>query len=89
MEPTPAPAPAKNSSLPMILAIVIAAILSLCCCLPGIFNIISPGVYHTTGILGENTTGTISPLYGLICIGAAIVPWIIPVVVIVVRRNKK
>jgi hypothetical protein len=89
MESTPAPAPAKNSSLPMILAIVVAAILSLCCCLPGIFNIVSPGVYETTGILGENTTGTISPLYGLVCIAAAVVPWIIPVVVIVVRRNKK
>jgi hypothetical protein len=88
MEPTPA-APAKRSSFPMIIAIIIAAILSLCCCIPGILNIVSPGVYETTGILGERSTGTISPLYGLLCIGAAIIPWIIPLAVIVVRRNKK
>ncbi len=88
MTQTPA-APAKNSSLPMILAIVIAAILSLCCCLPGVFNIVSPGVYNTTGLLGDRSTGTIPPLYGLLCIGAAVIPWIIPLVVIVVRRNKK
>jgi hypothetical protein len=85
----PAPAPVKKSPLPMILAIIAAAVLSLCCCIPGILNIVSPGVYETTGILGENTTGTISPLWGLLCIGAAVIPWIIPLVVIVVRRTKK
>ena len=90
MTQTPAaPAPVKKSALPMILAIVAAAILSLCCCIPGILNIVSPGVYNTTGIMGENTTGTISPLWGLVCIGAAVIPWAIPLVVIVVRRTKK
>jgi hypothetical protein len=88
MEPTPA-APAKKSSLPMIIAIIVAAILSLCCCIPGILNIVSPGVYNTTGLMGDRSTGTISPLFGLICIGAAIIPWIIPLVVIILRRNKK
>ncbi|MGB7537076.1 MAG: hypothetical protein WBM17_00930 [Anaerolineales bacterium] len=88
MTQTPA-APVKKSPFPMILAIIIAAILSLCCCIPGILNIVSPGVYETTGILGENTTGTISPLWGVLCIGAAVVPWLIPLVVIVVRRTKK
>jgi hypothetical protein len=73
----------------MILAVIVAAVLSLCCCLPGILNIVSPGVYDTTGLLGERTTGTISPLFGVACIGAAIIPWIIPLVVIIVRRNKK
>lgn len=87
--PAPAPAPAKKSSLPMIIAIVVAAILSLCCCIPGILNIVSPGIYTTTGLTGNNTTGTISPLFGVVCIGAAIIPWIIPLVVIIVRRNKK
>jgi len=85
----PAPAPAKKSSLPMIIAIIVAAILSLCCCIPGILNIVSPGVYTTTGLTGNNTTGTISPMFGVVCIGLAIVPWVIPLIVIVVRRNKK
>jgi hypothetical protein len=91
MEPTPATpvAPAKKNSLPMIIAIIIAAILSLCCCIPGILNIVSPGIYNTTGLMGERTTGTISPLFGVICIGLAVIPWIIPLVVIVVRRQKK
>ena len=91
MEPTPVvpAAPAKKSSLPMIIAIIVAAILSLCCCLPGILNIVSPGIYTTTGLMGERSTGTISPLFGVVCIGAAIIPWIIPLVVIIVRRNKK
>jgi hypothetical protein len=88
MEPTTA-APAKKSSLPMIIAIIVAAILSLCCCIPGILNIVSPGVYNTTGLMGQRTTGTISPIFGVICIGLAVIPWIIPLVVIIVRRNKK
>jgi hypothetical protein len=73
----------------MIIAIIIAAVLSLCCCIPGILNIVSPGIYTTTGLMGERSTGTISPLFGVLCIGAAVIPWIIPLVVIVVRRNKK
>jgi hypothetical protein len=90
MEPTPvAPAaPAKKSSAPMIIAIIIAAILSLCCCLPGIAVLLGFGTYSTTGVIGENG-GSIPTMYGLICIGAAIIPWIIPLVVIVVRRQKK
>lgn len=88
MTETPA-APAKKSSLPMIIAIFVAAILSLCCCIPGILNIVSPGVYNTTGLMGQRSTGTISPIFGVICIGLAVIPWIIPLVVIIVRRNKK
>jgi hypothetical protein len=90
MTETPAaPAPAKKSSLPMILAIIVAAILSLCCCIPGILNIVSPGVYNTTGLMGQRSTGTISPIFGVICIGLAVIPWVIPLVVIIARRNKK
>jgi hypothetical protein len=88
MEPTPA-APVKKSSAPAIIAIIVAAILSLCCCIPGIINIVSPGIYNTTGLMGQRSTGTISPLFGVVCIGAAIIPWIIPLVVIIARRNKK
>jgi hypothetical protein len=93
MEPAPAaPAPAKKSSAPMIIAIIVVAILSLCCCLPGIINLVSPLPYTTTtsGIIGESTgTGTIPATYGLICVCAAIIPWIVLGIVVLIRRPKK
>ena len=78
MEPTPAPAPApaKKSNAPMIIAIIAAAILSLCCCLPGMYNFVSPIPYTiTTGISRESSsTGTL-PVYWIVLLCAAIIPW--------------
>jgi hypothetical protein len=94
MEPTPAPvaAPAKKSNAPMIIAIIGVAILSLCCCLPGIINIVSPLPYTTTtsGLFGESTdTGTLPGWYGVFCICAAVIPWLVLGIVALVRRSKK
>jgi hypothetical protein len=90
MEPTPV-APAKKSSALLIIAAVIAAILSLCCCSPAIINILSPIPYtsSTSGIFGESTTtGTISASYGLVCVCAALIPWIVVVIIALLRRPK-
>ncbi len=89
MEPTPvAPAPAKKSSVGMIIAIIVVAILSLCCCLPEIFNLLSPAAVQSSGLMGNNSV-TVSPLYGLICVCAAIIPWIVLGIVVLIRRPKK
>jgi hypothetical protein len=94
MEPTPAPAPApaKKSNAPMIIAIIAAAILSLCCCLPGVINLISPIPYttSTSGIIGESSTAGTFPAYaGLVCLCAAVIPWLVVLIVFLVRRSKK
>ncbi|MGD0173107.1 MAG: hypothetical protein ABSC61_01540 [Anaerolineales bacterium] len=93
MTETPAaPTPAKKSSAPMIIAIIVVAILSLCCCIPGIINIVSPLPYttSTSGIIGQSSgTGTIPATYGLICICAAIIPWLVLGIVALLRRPKK
>ncbi len=88
----PAPAPAKKSNAPMIIAAVAAAILSLCCCLPGIINIISPLPYtSSTDFFGETTSsaGTLPGWYGVFCICAALIPWLAVLIVFLVRRSKK
>jgi hypothetical protein len=90
--PAPAPAPAKKSSAGMIIAIIAVAILSLCCCIPGIYNFINPIPVTTTtsGIFGESaSTGTVPVYYGLCCVCAAIIPWIILGIVALIRRPKK
>jgi len=84
----PAPAPAKYSSAPKIISIIIAAILSLCCCIPGILTLVGGSTWQTSGFTGGGN-GTIPPLYGLVCIVAALVPWIIPLIVILILRNRK
>jgi hypothetical protein len=86
MEPVPA-APAKKSSAPLIIALIAAALLSLCCCAPGILVLLGFGTWETSGIIG-NQAGSIPPLYGLVCIGAAIIPWFIPIIVALIRRTK-
>jgi hypothetical protein len=86
MEPTPA-APSKRSSAPMIISIVAAALLSLCCCCPGLMLFARLGKWETSGIIGEKS-GNIPPLYGWICIGAAIIPWFIPLIIALARRSK-
>jgi hypothetical protein len=91
MEPTPA-APAKKSNTPMIIAVVVAAVLSLCCCLPGIINLISPlPVTSTTEFFGESTTstGTLPAWSGVFCLCAALIPWLAVLIVALVRRPKK
>ncbi len=96
MEPTPstppAPAPAKKSNTPMIIGIVAAAVLSICCCLPGVINIISPIPYtsETSGIFGESSSsGTIPAYAGIVCVCAAIIPWLVVGIVALVQRSKK
>jgi hypothetical protein len=44
--------------------------------------------WQTSGFTGGGN-GTIPPLYGLVCIVAALVPWIIPLIVILILRNRK
>jgi len=93
MEPTPVTpitpaAPAKKSPTPMIIAIIAAAILSLCCCLIGVLDLVSPSIAQSSGMMSGSTSG-LSTVYGLVCIGVAIAWWIIPLIVIVVQRNKK
>jgi hypothetical protein len=97
MEPTPAapvsaPAPAKKSSAPTIIAVIIAAILSLCCCLPAIINIVSPIPYSTatSGVFGQSSgTGTLPATFGVVCVCAALIPWIVVLIIVLVRRPKK
>jgi hypothetical protein len=94
MEPTPAvpAAPAKKSSAPTIIAIIAAAILSLCCCLPGIYNILFPLPFETStsGIIGESSSsGTLPGWYGVFCICAAFIPWVVVGIIALLRRSKK
>ena len=86
--PAPAPTPAKKSNVWMIVAIVVLAILSLCCCLPSVINLASPGVFHTSGAFGEST-GNYGRWVGLICICPIVILWIVLIVVAIVRRPKK
>jgi hypothetical protein len=89
MTQTPvAPAPAKYSSAPKIISIIVAAILSLCCCSLGILTLLGGSTLQTSGFTGSGT-GTIPPLYGVVCIVAALVPWLIPLIVILILRNRK
>jgi hypothetical protein len=92
MEPTPAPVPAKKSNAPMIIAVIAAAILSLCCCLPGVINVISPLPYtsETTGLFGESaSSGTLPAYAGILCLCAAVIPWLAVLIVFLVRQSKK
>jgi hypothetical protein len=97
MQPTPSappvqPAPAKKSNAPMIIGIIAAAVLSLCCCLPGVINVISPFPYtsETSGIFGGSTSSGTLPAYaGIVCLCAALVPWLVVGIVALVQRSKK
>ncbi len=92
MEPTPAPAPAKKSNAPMIIAVIAAAILSLCCCLPGVINLISPIPFtsETSGLFGESSSSGTLPAYaGVLCLCAALIPWLVVLIVFLVQRSKK
>jgi hypothetical protein len=94
MEPTPAPAPApaQKSNAPMIIAVIAAAILSLCCCLPGVINVIAPIPFtsETTGLFGESSSSGTLPAYaGILCLCAAVIPWLAVLIVFLVRRSKK
>jgi hypothetical protein len=76
----------------MIIAIIAAAILSLCCCLPGVYNILFPMPFDTStsGIIGESSSsGTLPGWYGVFCICAAVIPWLVVLIVFLVRRPKK
>lgn len=87
MEPTPA-APAKNNPIPMMLAVIAAAILSLSCC--GLSIPVFLGFFNFGGNLsGAEFSGNVPPMYGFFCIGAGIIPWVIPVIVAIARRQKK
>jgi hypothetical protein len=88
LSPSPSPASAKKSNAPIIIAVIAAVILSLCCCCPGILTLTGNSTFSTSGLLGDNS-GTTEPLLGLICIGAAIIPLFIPVIVFLVQRSKK
>ena len=89
MEQTPAaPAPAKPSSAPIIIALIAAGILSLCCCGSSLPIFLGTGTYDVTGIAGTKSGG-IPPLYGLVCVGAGIIPWFIPLIVFLVQKSKK
>jgi hypothetical protein len=90
MQPTPAPA--KKSNLPMILGVIAAAVLSLCCCLPGVWNILSPIPYtsETSGLIGESSSaGTLPAYVSVLCLCAALIPWLVVLIVFLVRRSKK
>jgi len=87
MGPTSA-APAKKSSTFTIIAIIVVAILSLCCCIPGILNIMLPSIYQTIGLTNANS-GPFPIIFGSVCIGAAVVLWIILFIVLWIRRPKK
>jgi hypothetical protein len=82
------PAPAKPSSAPMIIAVIAAALLSLCCCASSLPIFLGTGTYEVSGITGGDTGG-IPPLYGLVCVGAAVIPWFIPLFVFLLRRSRK
>jgi hypothetical protein len=43
------------------------------------------GTYDVIG----GQSGNIPPIYGVVCIVAAIVPWLIPLIVILILRNRK
>jgi hypothetical protein len=88
MQSEPA-APAKKSPLPVVIAALVAAIPSFCCCLIGVIALI-PGAqrtFRTYGPLGENV-GTFPAWYGYICVGAALIPWLLPLIVVIARRRK-
>ena len=92
MEPTPA-APAKKSNTPMIIAVVVAAVLSLCCCFPGAYNLISPMPFTSTvtDFTGVSTTetGTMPAYAGLLCVCFALIPWAGVLIFALIRRPKK
>jgi hypothetical protein len=88
----PPPAPQKKSNALMIVVVIVAAVLSLCCCSPGIYNLLFPIPYtSTTNIFGTVTeeSGTMPSWYGVFCFCAALLPWIVVVIVALVRRPKK
>jgi hypothetical protein len=94
MEPTPAPAPAaapasaKKNNAPMIIGAVAAALLSLCCC--GFSIPIFMGAGNYSGYIGDSTTsGTVPPYFGLVCVCAGIIPWLVVLIVFLVQRSKK
>jgi hypothetical protein len=93
MEPTvtvppAAPPPAKKSNVVMIVSIIVAAILSLCCCSSSLPIFTGMGTY--SAYLGDNTAGGAIPgYYGLICVCAGIIPWLVVLVIYLVRRPKK
>ncbi|MBN1438471.1 MAG: hypothetical protein JW929_03600 [Anaerolineales bacterium] len=86
--PPPGSEPAKKSPVALIISIIAAVILSMCCCCPGVSLLTGQGTWETYGMMGDQS-GTIEPMYGLICIGAAIIPLFIPVIVFLVQRSKK
>jgi hypothetical protein len=82
----------KKSRPLIILAVVAAAILSLCCCLPGIINLIYPIPYTSTMTIFEQTTtsgGTLPSWAGIFCLCAALIPWVVILIVALARRPKK
>ncbi len=83
--PPVSPPTGKKSSAPMIIAVIAAVILSLCCCCSG-GTILSGSL---GAILGEDAGGALDPMFGLVCIGAAIIPLFIPVIVFLVRKSRK
>jgi len=87
MEPTPA-APAKKSPVAMIIALIAAAILSLCCCGSSIPIFMGTGTYDVSGFTGTES-GSLPPLYGLVCVCAGIIPWFIPLIVFLIGKSKK
>jgi hypothetical protein len=86
--PAPAPAPAKKSNLPMIIGVIVAAILSLCCCGSSLPIFLGTGTYSTA--LGDAAGGgAIPPAYGLVCVCAGLIPWLVVLIVFLVGRAKK
>jgi Na+/proline symporter len=72
----------------MIVAVVIVAILSLCCCGLSLPIFLGTGTYN--GALGNSSTGgNIPQLYGLVCICAGLIPWIVLGIIVLIRRPKK
>lgn len=81
-------APAKRNPIPMIIAIIVAAILSLCCCGSGLPVFLGLGKYNLD-VFGAQANGVLPTTYGWICVGAGIIPWVIPLIVAIAKRVKK
>jgi hypothetical protein len=88
LTPAPTSAPAKPNNVPIIIAVIAAALLSLCCCGTSLPVFMGAGTYDVTGITGTESGG-IPPLYGLVCVGAGIIPWFIPLIVFLMQKSKK